>query len=88
MRTNKLLNRFATKKSLAALTAAFSLAVFPSPAYSAILGPNGTRHVLLISIDGMHALEFSARFLRWSGRRRSTGLTNFYERVAGLSQVV
>lgn len=59
MRTNKLLNRFATRQSLAALTAAFSLAVSPSPAFSAILGPNGTRHVFLISIDGMHALDFA-----------------------------
>jgi len=55
MRTNTLLS----KQGLVAITAAFSLATSTIPAPAAILSPNGIRHVLLISIDGMHALDYA-----------------------------
>jgi hypothetical protein len=50
-------------QALAAITVACSLALSPIPGFSAnpqaIVGPSGIRHVLLISIDGMHSLDYA-----------------------------
>src|SRR5271165_807520 len=61
MRNNMFFSsRYFDTRSFAAMTAALTLlASSPTPAYPQILSPQGIRHVLLISVDGMHAIDYA-----------------------------